>query len=151
MTDNKNTKQDLFDPDSVYCFWKRFRISVCIRDARRFMWLWSKSQTVSKSREVPLNVRFLNIDKVVSGRCERAYFDDAWSEISDFCASQNYKSFLAYKEEVRIYNASKRNGKRKKDDCTNDGNSEIFDCGRSENGEEMQVPTFQPYPVMFRV
>ena len=138
--------KDLFDPDSEYCFWKRFRISICIRDARRYMWLWASNQKRTKDQIENINVRFMNIDKVVGGRCSRGYFDDAWAQISDFCASRYYQSFLFYKEEVRIYNASKKNGKRRRDDSTNDGMSD-FDGGASLNGEAQEMPTFTPFRI----
>jgi len=72
---------DIFDPDSPNCFWKMFRISRCIQQARLHMHMWAMDNITMRSNisvnlaNLLIDIRFHSIDKVLDGN---------WGILSEF-------------------------------------------------------------------
>ena len=106
------------------------------------MWIWAKNQQRQHKNYEYLNVKLVNIDKVVDGNCVKEYFDDAWADISDLCSSLCYINLREYKDMVNKYNTRKKGIKRKNASENGDG------IQIEENGEEeLEEPVFTPPPI----
>jgi len=139
---------DIFDPDSVNCFSKIFRIPRCIQQARLFMHMWAVDNITKRSKislviaNVLVNIRFSCIDKVFQGHCPALLSDGIFANMSNLCVSSFCNSFERYKHAVREFRVSKKRTARKAAGAVDAAEDDDDDGGSQMDATEM--PVFEP-------
>jgi len=138
---------DIFDPDSPNCFWKMFRMSRCIQQARLHMHMWAMDNITSRSKisvhlaNLLINIRFNSIDKVLDGNCPSLASDGVFVAVSDLCCAAFSEEFDYCKQRVKLYKSTKRSKTKPADDA--DGGA----AEEQEEDAENEMPVFDP-PIM---